>query len=301
MSFIENTSVRPLLVACIVILLVLSVLPLSSAQNDFDGQLNDVDVHLNTDDSLKISLYKDEELRFSVDYKELRLNTYEESYRVDLSDNEWGMDVDKEGGSFPHYTFTVSSDISAENEKLGNLEIGLSVINYKDTSEVTFSFTLTDIKDTIPGGNISIVQDLDVNGMIMKTPGQMGEEKLDYYQFEFNDGKTGYYSWNTQASVDGQKTTAESHMLYDGRLVLLTDYEADADEVSISPVKMGDTRTGAVVNVPEPYDHVPSFMIGVSLSAGLVIGVLYQKRKKFYEEKDSAKTVKLEESPYYKE
>ncbi|MFW5903883.1 MAG: hypothetical protein ACOC53_06955 [Candidatus Saliniplasma sp.] len=260
-------------------------------------QFTDVDVEVSSEEEVKVALYEDGTLLYSIEYKNFVVDTGEDIYNIQLDQMDWDLQViEREDESFPHTDIQLSTELRYEGEFIGNLNFNIKVLTRGDTSEVTFSLTLSDIEH-LDGGSINIVKDINTNGIMVREP----EEGKENYKFEYQNGYVGYYGWKNELSFNGETTELQSKTIKDGGgLIILGDFEDDVDEVSIEPLEIEKTNIGAAVPVPEPYDHLPSFVIGLMLGAGIVIGVLAEKRREFYRNKDPEKIVKLEESYYYR-
>lgn len=263
--------------------------------------LGDIQVNIDTTDRPIISIDKGERSLYTVEYLSLQVNTSDgyDDYFEDLGQINWSEPEieDNSDARFPHLNIALSAEL---NDVDGTLKLNLNVISYKDTHELTFSYVLEDIGD-LPGGNIFFTQDVVTSGTMIKPEDVDSSDNLNSYRFEFRSGEKGYYSWKSETSFNGESSKSDYITLKNGnRLYIISEFERDANSVSLSSLDMEETRTGANVPVPEPYDRVPSFVIGVAIGSGMAVGMLFKKRKDFYQKKDGWETVSLEESSYYR-
>ncbi len=281
------------------LLLVSSFSVLSSAETG--SGLNGVDVEVSTEDVVKIAVKDDGKERYSVEYREIELQTSEMDYSVELAGERWNVSIEKvESEKFPHYQVEMDKVIKSDGITLGHLHFHFNVIAMEDMTEITFSYTLKDMPDL--DGEIIISQEIGTQGQIIETPLSSTEEDISYYELQFPDGETGFYTVSRRATFDGEDAEARTFMYgrNDQKLLLMVDQEADSEQVSLEPVDVENSRTSAQVPVPEGYDHFSSLLLGLTISIGAVGGFMYKKRKEFYEEEKDF-TVNLEDSPYYKE
>lgn len=269
----------------------------AEAQDGSTTQLEGVDVSFDTSEYPKVTLSKGMDHLYSIEYRELDTP----KGLVPLNTADW--DIKKKNISderFSHMRIKLDRQISDGNFS-AHLSLTINVISISDTSEVTFSFSLDNI-DGLPSGNVLIIQNIDAKGQIVSRPHESkgGKEPIEYYEFSFSSGHTGYYSWNLEAQMNGNTSQAISIPSDGGSLFLGSHYDSEADRLSISSMDMDKTRMSTVVPIPETYSHFPSFMIGVLIGSSFVTAFVIEKRREFYESRDSRSVVKLEESSYYK-
>ncbi|MGM0509899.1 MAG: hypothetical protein ACQESD_02065 [Thermoplasmatota archaeon] len=286
--------------ACIALMLISTLTVLADAEDVTQGELgeiNGVDVNLSTDNAPKVILSEEGIELYSISYDKLIIGDSE----VPL-DGDWQITYEKVTDTrFPH--MRIKMDRMIDHEAItGHLYFTINVLSLSKNTEVSFSFTLDDIS-YLASERLLIIQDIDTNGQIVRKPGEKepGKGLIEYYEFSFDDGHKGFYSWSIESSVGGEKKDSIFMPLQDGATFALgASYEVGAEEVSMSPVDLDNTRMSAMVPVPETYDRVPSFIIGALVTSGLIVGVVFEKRREFYEKKESASFLRLEDSPYYK-
>jgi len=282
----------------VVFLFLMILVSVSQIGTSYPSFSSNIDIEVKVEDEVKIEIYKQDTLLYSIEYENFILDTDEGRYDFHLNQVDWDLRVtDKEYESFPHTDIQMSTELTYDGEFIGHLDLYIKVLTQGDMSEVNFSFTLSDIEE-LTGGTLEIVKEISTSGFMVREPG----EDKENYKFEYENGHVGYYGWKNELAFDGVTTELTSIPTkgYIGGLVIFGTFDADADEISIKPLEIEKTNIGISVPVPEPYDHFPSFVIGLMLGAGVVIGVLAEKRRKFYQSRDPEKTVKLEESYYYR-
>lgn len=286
---------------CLSFILISFSIPITSSQTFFDKDINGLNVSIDTSEGIELDVNKDGELLYSIRYKTLEFMADGYSDVFSLDEGEWTIDYNKVSNKrLPHVKMNMETPISIAGTE-GDLMMSIAVLSLEDTSEVTFSYSIKNI-DGVPDGRFFIFQELSVNGQIVRAPDEVRPGKIiDYYEFSLIDDQTGYYSWSTLSQINGEKSEAIYFQVPNSNMMALgTEYKSEWDEVSVSKIDIDNTRMSAMVPVPEAYDHIPSFAIGVLLGAGFVIGLVAEKRREFYKNRDSSRILKLEESPYYK-
>lgn len=286
--------------ACVLLILFSAFTQMADAQETDEGDLGEVDgvnVVLSTDENPQVSLSTENIGLYRIGYDKLLVGDSE----IPLKGG-WNVVHHKiEESKFPHIRIQMDKEI--DNEAItGHLYFTINVLSYSENTEVSFSFRLEDIS-YLASERILIIQDIDTNGQIARKPGEKepGKGLIEYYEFSFDDGQKGFYSWNIESTVGGEKKDSIFMPLQDGATFALgTSYEVGAEEVSMSPVDLDNSRMSAMVPVPETYDRVPSFLIGALVTSGLIVGVVFEKRREYYEKKGSTSFLRLEDSPYYK-
>ena len=282
-----------------VVFTLLIIISVSTLHGAGSNQTNDIDIEV-LEEEVKIELYKENKLLYSIDYDEFIIETEvdgeEKTYEIPLDEVGWLVEINKrEDESFPHTNIALDTELRDDKgDFIGNLHFDINIFTRDDTSEVTFSFTLSDIEH-LDGGTLSIFKDISTNGDMLRGP----EGEKEYYKFIYPE-HTGYYSWSNELNFDGETSNLNSWDLNGRGLVIFGDFDGSVEEVSMKSLEIEKTSVGVTVPVPESYDHFPSFVIGLMLGAGVVIGVLAEKRRKFYQNRDPEKTVKLEDSYYYR-
>ncbi|MFO7792627.1 MAG: hypothetical protein R6W73_06560 [Candidatus Saliniplasma sp.] len=257
---------------------------------------SDFDVDVDLEDEVKVSISHDDNLLYSIDYKNFIITTEDRTYDIPLHECDWTIDKREiKDEAFPHTDIQLQTELRDGNDFIGDLNFDIDVYYSRDVSEVTFSFTLSDIEH-LSGGMIDIVKDVSTTGYMIDEP----ELDKEYYKFYYQDGSTGLYRWNNELVFNGESSELDFWSEDERRLIIQGDFGSDIDEVSMEPVEIEKTNAGVAVPVPEPYDHLPSFVIGLMIGAGIIVGILAEKRTQFYKEKDPEKVVKLEDSYYYK-
>ncbi len=289
---------RNLLTTAFICLLVL-LLSSAHAQPTMVGEGGEIEVDID-EETPSISIYSLNEYLFSIEYTTFEFYSSEHSAEIPL-EGEWEVKTENiKDGAFPHLRVTMDRKIELFEKEI-DLHFQLNILHITDTVEVTYFFEISRLKD-IPLGTFTIIQELDVNGEIVKDPGLVIPERdpILFYEFSLSKGITGYYSWSSIANVDGETQDARVNTSPDGQsLYLGIEYDdPEADSVSISPLEK--SKTSVLVPLPEAYDRLPSFLVGTLVAGGFVIGLLFQERSRFYRKQDPAKTVRLEDSPYYR-
>ncbi len=275
---------------------------LAHAEENILGTVKGIDVVMCTDNYPTVGVQRDGTTLYKVEYVELEFQYDGGAYTADLGDGDWNEDpVPVEHETFPHIQIRLDKWIEVDEISLGHLHLQINVFSTSDTSEITFSFSLEDMHD-LPEGRVVINQKLEVHGNILREPRDVlpGRELIEYYRFNIFESHTGYYSWSTDAKVDG----VESDTLFiplDNNFLIGADYNPDADSVSIASLELEKTMTGSsIVTVPEPLSHFPSIVLGVFIGGAIMGGIIVEKRREFYSERDTTSVVRLEDSPYYR-
>ncbi len=266
------------------------------------GTVKGIDVVMSTDNYPTVSVQRDGITLYKVDYVELEFQYDGGAYTVDLGEGDWNENpVSVEHETFPHIQIRLDKWIEVDEVSLGHLYLQINVFSTSDTSEITFSFSLEEMHD-LPEGKVFINQNIEVYGDILRRPGDVlpGKEPIEYYQFNILESHTGYYSWSTDAKVDG----VESETLFiplGNNFLIGADYNPDADSVSVASLELEKTMTGSsVVPVPEPLSHFPSIVLGVFIGGAIMGGIIAEKRREFYRKRDTTSILRLEDSPYYR-
>ena len=300
-NMIKFHKTKRFIVVFLSLLIFISILQIAASTNPS----SDIDIEVTSDEEIKVALFEEGLLLYSIEYERFILDTDEGRYDFYLNQVDWNIQViERMDESFPHTEIVMESELREEEHFIGNLNFNIKVLTQGDVSEVTFSFTLSDMNE-LSGGSIEIVKEISTNGFMVREP----EEDKENYKFEYESGHVGYYGWKNELAFDGKTTELTSIPTKGdigidngdiGGLVILGNFDEKVDKISIEPLEIERTNIGAAVPVPEPYDHLPSFAIGLMIGTGVVIGVLAEKRRKFYQNRDPEKTVNLEESYYYR-
>ncbi len=295
-----GTRVGALLVTLFVILSF--TLPMANAESDILGNIRGIEVIMCTDDHPSVGVQKDGIILYRISYTHLEFQYDGGAYTADLAQGDWNTRHELiEHEKFPHIQVSMDKRIEADGVPMGHLHLNIIVFSTAKTSEITFSFALEEIRG-LPEGRVFINQQLEVAGDILRRPGDVlpGREPIEYYQFNIHESHTGYYSWSTDARVDG--TGSDTLFISLGNNFLIgASYRPDADRVSIDSLELEKTMTGSsIVTVPEPFSHFPSILIGVFIGGAIMGGVIMEKRREFYRDRDTTSVLRLEDSPYYK-
>ncbi len=286
--------------AALICIVILASSPVIHAQPTLKGEVGDIEVTICTEEIPTIYLSSEENL-FNIEYTTLQFRPVEGPL-VDVPlEGDWEISTETvDHDRFPHLKVSMSTALILQEEEI-DLNFDFKVISVKDTTEMTFSFEITGLKGELLG-DFYIVQNIEVNGQILQKPGLPGQEPVMFYQFELPGGLTGYYSWSSFTHIDSSTQEAMVDVLNDGyNLFLGVSYnDPEADRVSISSIEIEKSMSSALVPVPEAYDHFPSFLVGMLVAGGFVIGMLFQERNRFYKKEDSTSIVRLEDSPYYR-
>ncbi len=262
---------------------------------------NDVEIEVCMEDEVRVSLFRGEMELYSIEYRMFILKLDEKTHEIILAENEWEKEkVVKDEEAFPHTNVRLMTELKDGENFLGELSFDINIYSLGDMSETTFSFQLSSLDD-LDGGSmdIDIVKEISTTGYIIDPPSSGSE----YYKFYYQDGFEGYYSWNNEISFDGETSELKYWTQNQIGLVLQGGFEGDLEdvqEVSMEPLEIERTHVGTTAPIPEPLDHLPSFVIGLMIGSGIIIGLLAEKRREFYKKRDPEKVVKLEESYYYK-
>ncbi len=270
----------------------LMLAPLAQAQSTLLGHEENIEVTISSEEHPIISLSADDYL-FSIEYTALQYRS-DEGISVISLDSDWEVDIESfSQHRYPHMNIAMETTLILEGHEI-ELYFDFNVISVKDTTELTFSFEIVGLDGDLLG-DYYIHQNIDVNGTMITDAGQVhsGQYPINYFQFDLPDGLTGYYSWNSIAMVD---VFNGGDTLYLG--VSYTD--PDTNKVSLSSIDIEKSMSSAIVPVPESYDRLPSFLVGMLVAGGFVIGMLFQERNRFYKKEDNTSIVRLEDSPYYK-
>lgn len=286
--------------ACVLLILFSTTAALTSAEEpsgSYLGEVNGVQVDLSTDDNPILTMSTEQMDLYSIEYEKVMVGNSELALEGD-----WDVTYDQvEDARFPHIRVRMDREIETDALK-GHIYFTINVITSSENTEVSFSFTLEDIT-YMASERIWIIHDIDANGRIVREPGEEepGKGLIEYYEFAFPDGREGFYSWSRDSKVGEEEKNSTFMTFQDGgKFAIGTEYEPGAEEVSMSPVDLDNTRVSAVVPTPETYDRVPSFVVGALVTGGFVVGIVFEKRKEFYEKKESTSFLRLEDSPYYK-
>ncbi|MFO7990974.1 MAG: hypothetical protein R6U61_01610 [Thermoplasmata archaeon] len=296
-----KTSARIGALICLSFILISFTIPITSSQTFFVKDINGLNVSIDTSEGIELDVNKDGEMLYSIQYKTLEFMADGYSDVFSLEDGEWTVDYQKvPNDKLPHVKISLETPVHIA-ESQGDLSMSITVLSLDDTSEVTFSYSIKNL-EAVPDGRFFVFQELSVNGQIVRTPDEVIPGKsIDYYEFSLINDQTGFYSWSTNSQINGDHSEAIYFQVPNSNMMALgMQYESEASEVSISQVDIDNTRMSAMVPVPKAYDHIPSFAIGLLVSAGFVIGIVAEKRREFYKNRESSKILKLEESPYYK-
>lgn len=288
----KNNKFRSGIISFLLIVILVSLM--QGAVSDFESS-SDINVNVDSEEA-EVSIYRGDVLLYSINYESFIISTDDGTHDIQLDECDWTYEEREiEDEAFPHTNINLQTQLIDEGEHIGSLSFDIDVYSSGDIAEVVFYFTLSDI-DHLEGGMIDIIKDIRTTGYMVDEP-EIGKE---YYKFYYQDGTVGFYHWNDELVFDG--TTSELNFWSENerKLIIQGDFESDVDEVSMEPVGIEKTNVGIAVPVPEPYDHLPSFVIGLTIGAGIIVGILAEKRNQFYKEKDPEKVVKLEESYYFK-
>ncbi len=282
-----------------VLIIALAFFPVVGADHSVD--IDDFIVDLSLEDNPRISVGSEEDRLYSIEYTTFEFITEDDIYKISLQNEHWDVSrAETAHDRFYQISFTLETDLEIDGKTV-TASLALNVLSMEKASEVTFNLQLHGLKG-LPEGTFYILQEIDVNGEIMQRPRyeSRGEDPIDFYEFSLIDGSTGYYTWSTDSKVDGEISETTSFPIDDFSFAIGIDYEnPEADTISISEVELNKTRM-AVAPLPEVYSRFPSFILGVIIGGGFVLGLLIQKRKQFYENRDVVSTVRLEDSPYYR-
>ncbi len=284
--------------------LVISSLALSVSAQGSLGSVNDIDVSSSTEYGPTINLYKESTELYGVRYSYLLfepLDQEEMNFRVDLSQVDWETHheyVPHE--QFPHIAVRFESPMDVDGRYIGTLHLTSNVFSSSSVSEITFSFTLEDIPE-LPEGKFFIVQEILTPGSVNRSPGDTvpGKEPIEFFELSVANHK-GYYSWSTDARVDGTRSNTE-YISGANNFFLGVDYNPEVDQISIESIELENTMMGSsVLPVPEPISRLPSILVGILIGSSFIVGVAVEKRREFYKNRDTTSVVRLEDSPYYK-
>jgi len=288
---IKKTRTVTLLLSVFILISFTQVSFLASAEMS-----NDVDVDVSLDDEVRISLFREDGILCIIDYEKFVIDIEEGHYDFNLGQNEWSKELQvKEDEAFPHTNIRLMTELRDDEEFIGDLSFEINVYSHGDMFEVIFSFTLSDISH-LGGGSIDIVKDISMTGHRLEEP-EVGNE---HYKFHYQDGWVGYYRWNDELSYNEETKELTFWTRNQRGLIIQGEFDGEVDEVSMEPLEIDRTHVGTTAPVPEPLDHLPSFVIGLMVGSGILIGLLAEKRREFYKKRDPEKVVKLEESYYYK-
>ncbi|MBS3817007.1 MAG: hypothetical protein KGY76_05535 [Candidatus Thermoplasmatota archaeon] len=271
--------------------------------------INDVSVDINTSDHPKITLNKDDERLYSIEYQRIELVRREkDDILLPLNETNWHTEIEKvEQEKISHLKVdmnTTLQDMDSEEEMEGDLSLNFKIISQEDVSEIIFSFKLDNISG-LPSGRLLMIQNLEFYRDIKRPPERRsGNAHVEYFELAFSDGHTGHYSWSGTGLVDDQKkdSIAKTTEKYESSqsLFIGLDYDSSAESIALIPLDVDDSRTSAKTDIPGPFDRFPFFVATVLLGGFAVLGTLYHTRKKFYEEREPGETVRLEKSTYFK-
>ncbi|MFO8109130.1 MAG: hypothetical protein R6U17_01205 [Thermoplasmata archaeon] len=297
------TVKKSIWVAAAAFIVLAALAPIAHAQHSLPGELG---VDIDTEENPIISLSSEKDVfLFSVEYVALQFRP-EEGGLEDVSlDTDWEVSTSSfTHHEFPHIYVTMKTSLPLQDQEIG-LNFRFNILSVKDTSEISFNFEIDRLDGEILG-DFFVVQTINANGEIMHSPGYLipGQDPIMYYEFDLVENRKGYYSWSTIANVDGgtQDTKVETPLPDEHTLFLGISYDdPEADRVYISSIELEKSMvSGALVPVPESYSRLPSFVIGMLVAGGFVIGFLFQERTRFYKKEDSTSIVRLEDSPYYR-
>ncbi len=265
------------------------------------GEVNDIDVFYSSEEGPTIQLYKEGAELYGVRYSYLLFESDDMNYAVDLSEGDWNVDhkvIPDE--QFPHMNIKLDRPVEADGQNLGHLYLSLNIFSASSVSEISFSFTLEDIPE-LSEGRFFIVQELLTPGVVRRSPGDTipGKEQIEFFELSV-DNHNGYYSWSTDARVDGTESNT-TYVPGENNFFLGVDYNPEVDKISINSIEMEKTMVGSsVLPIPEPISRLPSLLVGILIGSSFIVGVAVEKRREFYKNRDTTSVVRLEDSPYYK-
>ncbi len=281
------------------LLITLSLLAVGT-QAEYLGDVNDIEVYLETDDHPTLVLYKDDAELYGVRFSSLTYQS-DDLIQYDFAQADWNVEYQlTPHEKFPHISIRMDSEIQAGDTYLGHLYLSLNVFSTSSISEITFSFRLENIPE-MSEGRFFILQDIFTPGVITRTPSDIvpGKAPIEFFELSVNDHR-GYFSWSTDARVDG----SESETVYIDRgndFFLGVDYNPEADTISINSIELEKTMVGSsILPVPEPISRLPSLLVGILIGSSFIVGVAVEKRREFYKNRDTTSVVRLEDSPYYR-
>lgn len=266
--------------------------------NTLPNKMGEVEVLVETEENPVITLVSND-LLFSVEYTHLQFRPVGGGITDVPLNGTWDVSMESmREHRFPHVSVVMDSSIPIQGKDI-DLLFHLNVLSVKDTVEITFYFEIGGLDENMLG-DFFVVQHITVNGQIYQRPEDISP--VMYYQFNLPGDMTGYYSWSSLSHLDGLTSDTLVDVVDDHTIFLGVRYDhPESSMVHISSIELESTMSGsAVVPLPKSFDRLPSFLVGMMVAGGFVVGLLAQERRSFYRKQDPAEVVRLKDSPYYK-